>query len=335
MKETLAVKYRPSDWDSVIEQDSVKTILQNQIDNNDIKNAYLFVGASGCGKTTCARIFANEINAGTGTPIEIDGASYNGVDAVRNISDMAQTKSIDSEYKIIIIDECHMITIQGWNAFLKLIEEPPAKTIFIFCTTNPEKIPMTILSRVQRYDFQRISQQGIVDRLEYILEYENRDALEWDWENNAIEYIARLANGGMRSAIALLDKCLSYSNELTLDNVISALGISDYEYITKLFNSVMEKDEKTMLEILADISNSGMDLKAVIKQFFEFSFDVHTYIITKDVGLTQLHNISDIVVNSDVLKRLLPKLVELIQLIKYDDNPKIMIGYTLWEVIQE
>lgn len=155
------------------------------------------------------------------------------------------------------------------------------------------------------------------------------------YDVNAIEYIARLANGGMRSAIALLDKCLSYSNELTLDNVISALGISDYEYITKLFNSVMEKDEKTMLEILADISNSGMDLKAVTKQFFEFSFDVHTYIITKDIGLTQLHNISDIVVNSDVLKKLLPKLVELIQLIKYDDNPKIMIGYTLWEVIQE
>ena len=169
---TLAVKYRPKTFDDVTEQGSIKIILQQQLSSGEIKNAYLFCGPAGCGKTTCARIFANEINNGLGNPIEMDAASNSGVDDVRNIIQQAQTKSLDSEYKVFIIDECHSISNTGWQAFLKLIEEPPAKSIFIFCTTDPQKIPRTILSRVQRYDFTKISQKGIVDRLRYILENE-------------------------------------------------------------------------------------------------------------------------------------------------------------------
>ena len=137
-----------------------------------VQTCALPICPAGCGKTTCARIFANEINKGLGNPIEMDAASNSGVDDVRNIIQQAQTKSLDSEYKVFIIDECHSISNTGWQAFLKLIEEPPAKSIFIFCTTDPERIPKTILSRVQRYNFTKISQQGIIDRLRYILENE-------------------------------------------------------------------------------------------------------------------------------------------------------------------
>lgn len=174
MAQALAVTYRPKTFDDVVEQGSVKTILQQQLATNEFKHAYLFCGGAGTGKTTCARIFANEINHGQGNPIELDAASNNGVDDVRNIIQQARSKSLDSEYKVFIIDECHSISNAGWQAFLKIIEEPPARSIFIFCTTDPQKIPKTILSRVQRYDFQRISQEGIVDRLKYIIEQENK-----------------------------------------------------------------------------------------------------------------------------------------------------------------
>ena len=174
----LATKYRPTTFDEVVEQGSIKIILREQIDTNTVKNGYLFVGSAGTGKTTCARIFANEINKGQGTPIEMDAASNNSVEDIRNIISQAQTKSLDSEYKIFIIDEAHSLSNSAWQAMLKTLEEPPAKSIFIFCTTDPNRIPKTILSRVQRYDFQRISNKGIVDRLKYIIDAENSVLVE-------------------------------------------------------------------------------------------------------------------------------------------------------------
>ena len=226
---TLAVKYRPTSWDEVSEQSSTKIILQQQLESGEVKNAYLFCGPAGCGKTTCARIFANDINKGEGNPIELDAASNNGVDDVRNIIQQAKTKSINSEYKIFIIDECHALSNSAWQAMLKIIEEPPAKSIFIFCTTDPQKIPKTILSRVQRYDFQRISQKGIVDRLWCILDKEHYNDISrenLDYSDNALEYIAKLADGGMRDAITFLDKCLAYHPKLTLKHVTEALPIN-------------------------------------------------------------------------------------------------------------
>lgn len=173
MSVSLAVKYRPKTFDEVVEQSATKVILQQQLSSGEIKNSYLFCGGAGTGKTTCARIFANEINKGVGSPIELDAASNNSVDDVREIIQQAKTSSLDSEYKIFIIDECHSLSNQAWQAFLKLLEEPPAKSIFIFCTTEPNRIPKTILSRVQRYDFQRISTDSIVKQLENILNTEN------------------------------------------------------------------------------------------------------------------------------------------------------------------
>ena len=174
MAESLAVRYRPNTWDDVTEQSTATTILRQQIERGEILHAYLFVGSAGVGKTTIARIFANEINKGQGKPIELDAASYNSVDNVRDIRNQAKVQSIDSEYKVYIIDECHALSKDAWQAFLKILEEPPKKTIFIFCTTDAQKVPKTILSRVQKYTFKRISQQGIVQRLKYIIEQENK-----------------------------------------------------------------------------------------------------------------------------------------------------------------
>lgn len=272
---TLAVKYRPNNWDDVTEQGSIKIILQQQLSSNEIKNAYLFCGPAGCGKTTSARIFANQINKGLGNPIEMDAASNSGVEDVRNIIQQAKTKAMDSEYKVFIIDECHSISNTGWQAFLKLIEEPPAKSIFIFCTTDPQKIPRTIISRVQRYDFTKISQKGIVDRLGYIVESEMNER-KMVVHDEALEYIAKIAEGGMRDAISLMDKALAYSKELTLENVVQALGTTDYDTMFKLAKHIIFEQEKA-IELVEEINNSGKDLKQFVKQFTQFLIDVQKY----------------------------------------------------------
>ena len=269
-EQTLAVKYRPTTFDDVVEQGSIKTILSQQLKEGSIKNAYLFTGGAGTGKTTCARIFANEINKGQGNPIEMDAASHNGVDDVRSIIQQAKTKSIDSEYKVFIIDECHSISNTGWQAFLKMIEEPPAKSIFVFCTTDPQKIPKTILSRVQRYDFQRISQKGIVNRLADIIVSEKVPHAD----NNALEYIAKIADGGMRDAITMMDKCLSYNEELTLQNVVDVLGIADYDDMMSLTDYIIERQIPDVIKIIEQFHSSGKDLKQFIKTYLQFLLDI-------------------------------------------------------------
>ena len=276
---SLAIKYRPKTWKDVTEQSSTKIILQQQLESGEVKNAYLFCGPAGCGKTTCARIFANEINKGLGNPIELDAASNNSVNDIREITQQAQTKSLDSEYKIFIIDECHALSNSAWQAMLKIIEEPPAKSIFIFCTTDPQKIPKTILSRVQRYDFQRISQKGIVDRLNYIIAFENNitpDNVHIDTPD-AIEYITKIADGGMRDAITLMDKCLAYSTDLTLENVVKALGTTDYDTMFKLTDRLIYNKANAAIDIIETIYNDGKDLKTFVRQYVQFLLDLDKY----------------------------------------------------------
>ena len=291
---TLAVKYRPKTWDEVSEQTSTKIILQQQLESGEVKNAYLFCGPAGCGKTTCARIFANDINKGMGNPIELDAASNNGVDDVRNIIQQAKTKSINSEYKIFIIDECHALSNSAWQAMLKIIEEPPAKSIFIFCTTDPQKIPKTILSRVQRYDFQRLSHIGVIDRLIYIYKQENlpdsKEVVE------ALEFIARLADGGMRDAITLLDKCLAYHPKLTLKHVTEALGTADYATMFELTDCLLGYDgmgSKEAVEIIETLHAKGKELKTFIKQYVQFLLDLDKYSLGCDWKYLQMPKLSD------------------------------------------
>ena len=273
---SLAVKYRPKTWEDVTEQGSTKIILQQQLQSGEVKNAYLFCGPAGCGKTTCARIFANDINKGEGNPIELDSASNNGVDDVREIIQQAKTQSLSSKYKIFIIDECHALSNSAWQAMLKIIEEPPAKSIFIFCTTDPQKIPKTILSRVQRYDFQRISQTGIVHRLKHILHDEDIyvTAKEIETISPSVEYIAKIADGGMRDAITLLDKCLAYSHILTLENVVTALGTTDYDTMFKFTDYLIDSKVKLALALIEDIHSLGKDLKTFVRQYIQFLLDL-------------------------------------------------------------
>lgn len=351
MSQALALKYRPHKFSDLTEQSAVVKILENQIATNTIKNGYLFVGAAGTGKTTSARIFADMLNKSFGEPIELDAASNNSVDDIRRITEEAQTKSLDSEYKVFIIDECHMLSNSAWNAFLKTLEEPPIKSIFILCTTNPEKIPATILSRVQRYNFQRISMQGVIDRLLYILEQENKDIcaegsqdavndIEWakqeglnviDWDIQAVDLIAKIADGGMRDAITLLDKCLSYSNDLTVQNVINALGVADYDTMFELTAFLSERNIKGMLNLITSVYASGMDLKQFIKDYFEFILDLNTYHKTASMDLIKLPiNYEDTIQSLSntawgTISELLQVLVDLMNEIKWVQNPKSII----------
>ena len=335
----LANKYRPQTFDDVSEQDAIKIILKKQIEDNKIIHGLLFCGGAGTGKTTSARIYANEINKGVGKPIELDAASHNSVDDIRDIIERSQSKPLDSLYKVFIIDECHSLSNSAWQAMLKILEEPPEFVIFIFCTTNPEKIPKTILSRVQRYDFQRISHFGIVQRLKWICDnegikrYSDNGNLPDDnyATTSALEYIAKIADGGMRDAITLLEKCLSYSTELTVENVVKALGITGYDEMFKLLNAIIVKDAKKIIEIINDVYMQGVDLKQYMKQFANFVLDVSKFQILGNFNYIQIPNtyknqLDGITENvNDILNTLMSLNSDL----RYDTTPKELIESTL------
>lgn len=283
--ESLAVKYRPMSFNDVVSQTSVVKILERQLELGEFKNTYLFCGSSGCGKTTCARIFATRINGGVGTPIEIDAASNNGVDNVKSIIKEANERSIDSKYKIYIIDECHSLTSQAWQAFLKCIEEPPSYTIFIFCTTDPQKIPDTIKNRVQRFTFNRIPTDKIRDRLSYICRQEGFVNYE-----ESVEYIAKIAEGGMRTAISYLDKCAGYSNDLNIKNTLASIGNYSYDTFFHLINCMIDGDECSVLRTISDFYDMGNDLKLFVEQFLNFCIDLMKYVLFRDCSLIRIPN---------------------------------------------
>lgn len=328
---TLAVKYRPSDFSSLCEQESIINILSYQIENECPKNAYLFTGPAGCGKTTSARILANALNKGQGSPIEKDAARNNGVDKVRTIIDEAGFQSLDSKYKIFIIDECHMITTEGWNAMLKILEEPPKNTIFIFCTTDPQKIIPTVLSRVQRFDFQRITLTTIIERLEYILKEEGIKT----YTKEAIEFIARMANGGMRDAISLLEKCIDYAPEISVDTVIQALGFIDYDILYDIVLALKEKNVADLIKTLEDVYISGVEMKFLVKQLLSFVLDLCTFSNLrgfKYVSIPQeyedkLNYLTDNCTSAP--KQLLKDLVDLDSKLRYETNPKLLVESTM------
>lgn len=239
--------------------------------------------------TTSARIIANMINDGIGSPIEIDCASNNGVEAMRSIQDECRTRPLRGKYKIFILDECHMITVAGWNSMLKILEEPPEYIIFIFCTTDPQKIIGTIMSRVQRFNFKRISTQGIVSRLKYIIESENKINNYIKYEDSAVEYIARLAKGGMRDAITTLEKCLDYSHELTIKNVqtVTSGGV-DERVLLDLCALLIHKESKKALLLFNEIYLTGIDVSLFVKLYMEFIQNCVKYIITQDSNIVAL-----------------------------------------------
>ncbi len=326
--EALATKYRPRTFNDVVCQDNIKKVLTNQLETGEIKQAYLFCGSAGTGKTTSARIFANEVNGGKGKPIEIDGASNNGVDNVRSIIDDCKMKSLDSNYKVYIIDEVHMLSLGAFNALLKVLEEPPKGVIFILCTTDPHKIPATILSRLQRFDFKRIPQFEIVERLKYILNEEG----DTTYDIEAIEYIAKLADGGMRDAIMKLDTVLGYTNNITLQAVLDCLGITNYQHLLGIVQGIINKQPDEPIQIIDKIYRDGKDLKLFVKDLNKFVLDLCKLNITRNKELTMIptdimRQCIHIATNTSKydLVDILDALNNLLDKIKYEQNPKNLV----------
>lgn len=334
MAQALAIKYRPRVFDDVVEQQSTRVILEQQLVSGEVKHSYLFVGSAGTGKTTCARIFANEINKGKGNPIEIDAASHGNVSDIRDLVIQAKSKPLDADYKIFIIDECHCLSAAGWSAMLKLIEEPPVTAIFIFCTTDVQKVPKTIMSRCQRFDFKRISLKGIINRLQYICKSET---IITSFEPEALEYIAKLADGGMRDAITYLDKVSSYNSDITLDGVVKSLGTVDYDIMKDLTEAVLYNNKEYIIKIVENIHNEGKDLKLFLKNYIQFLLDVVKWSIgcdwlyiqlpRFDVYQKWLESLSS--EDVDIISNTLNNLVKLQSDIKYSSSPKYDIEVTL------
>ena len=335
---SLAVKYRPQTLSEIIGQSTTTTILNKVLEKQAFKNAYLFAGPSGTGKTTCARAFARAINNGVGEPEELDAASNNGVDHIRAITDSANQRSLVGTYKIHIIDEAHMITTAGWNAFLKTLEDCPEYTIFIFCTTEPNKIPATVLNRMQRFNIAKITPQEIKDRLIYICQQEGFTNYE-----DTCELISKLCDGCMREAITKLDQCADLSTDLSLENTKLVLGEAPFERMLKLTNCLINKNAQFTLIAIETLANEGKDLKQFVNEYLSFTLEMTKYILFKNIGLTNipayLENSADpmisvsATVNFDStpedplpwFNSLANKLLEVKNAIKYDTNVKAVV----------
>ena len=279
-------KFRPLIFEDVKGQDHIVTTLKNQIQQNRLGHAYLFTGTRGTGKTTVAKIFAKAVNcenpAEDGSPcghckvceainagnslnvIEIDAASNNGVDNIREIIEEVAYPPTEGKYKVYIIDEVHMLSTGAFNALLKTLEEPPEYVIFILATTEVHKIPITILSRCQRYDFRHISLDTIADRLRELMDKEGIEA-----EDKAVRYIAKAADGSMRDALSLLEQCIAFymGETLTYDKVLNVLGVVDTEVFSKLLRAIIDKNVTATMTLLEEVVMEGRDLRQFVTDF--------------------------------------------------------------------
>jgi DNA polymerase III subunit gamma/tau len=280
---SLATKYRPQTFSEVCGQTITTTILKKVLETKTFKNCYLFCGASGTGKTTVARLFAKAINNGVGDPIEIDAASNSGVDNVRAIIEAAKQRALTGEYKIYILDECQAFSSTAWQAFLKGIEETPKYTIFIFCTTDPQKLPITILNRMQRYNFTPISAVEIKNRLEYICEQEH-----FTNYTQTCDFISKIVCGGMRDAISYLEQVSDYSKDLSLSNTKQVLSSFSHETLFKLTWALEDKKEEDVISIIEDLYTNGQDLKTFISSYLDFTVDLLKYSLFKNIDLTAI-----------------------------------------------
>lgn len=285
----LANRYRPSTWEDVTEQKLVVDMLKSMCDDPNFNTRnFLLIGPAGCGKTTLARIMGNYVNEGKGEPIEIDAASNNGIDAVRNIIDQARSYPVGQNWKVFILDEVHAFSNQAWQALLKTLESGAGKTLFFMATTNPEKIPATILSRVQTFQLSKISLQGIHDRLCYVLESEKSKGQPITYTDDAVNFVAKMANGGMRDSLTLLDKCLAFSNDITIENVTQALNLPEYDDFFELLSAYAKKNNVKITEIVDRVYNSGVNFVKWFENFHSFVINIVKYIYLQDISKTMI-----------------------------------------------
>lgn len=323
-------KFRPNTFADVKGQDHIVTTLKNQLKANRIGHAYLFTGTRGTGKTTVAKIFARTVNcenpsedgpcgecrscraiaAGASmNVIEIDAASNNGVDNIREIVEEVSYSPAEGKYKVYIIDEVHMLSIGAFNALLKTLEEPPSYVIFILATTEVHKLPVTILSRCQRYDFKRISIDTITGRMQELIQAENVQV-----EEKALRYIAKLADGSMRDALSLLDQCIAFhlGKELTYDKVLDVLGAVDTEVFSRLLRCILDRNVLGCVQLLEEIVMQGRELTQFVTDF--------TWYLRNLMLVQASDNLEDVIdMSTDNLRRLKEEasMVDMEQIVRY------------------
>lgn len=348
-------KFRPGRFENVKGQEHIVTTLQNQIKADRIGHAYLFCGTRGTGKTSIAKIFARAVNCenpAEGSPcgecasckaiaagvsmnvIEIDAASNNGVDNIREIVDEVSYSPAEGRFKVYIIDEVHMLSIGAFNALLKTLEEPPSYVIFILATTEVHKIPITILSRCQRYDFRRISIETIAERLRELMEQEQVQV-----EEKALRYIAKTADGSMRDALSLLDQCIAFhfGQELTYDKALDVLGAVDTEVFSRLLRHVIGREVTGCIGLLEEIVMQGRELSQFVTDFtwylrnlllLQSSDDIEDIIDVSSDNLLRLKEESGML-ETETLMRYIRIFSELSGQIKYAPQKRILIEIAL------
>ena len=359
MHKALYRVYRPKNFSDVIGQEHIVRTLKNQIENNNVGHAYLFCGTRGTGKTSTAKIFSRAVNCTnlhndepcnecencreiledkTMDVVEIDAASNNSVDDIRELRENVKYSPAKSKYKVYIIDEVHMLSQGAFNALLKTLEEPPSYVIFILATTEPHKIPATILSRCQRFDFKRVTVKDISSRMRYICEKEGIEA-----DEKALNLIARNSQGALRDALSILDQCISFEgNKISYNDVIELLGSVNIEPLFDLAESIIKEDTRKSLQILNDFIIWGKDVRNLVNDLIDHFRNLMVCKISNDLDeiISLPEETIDLLkqqaetIDTNNLIRILNILSEAQDGMKISSNPRVLMEVTMMKIAQ-